>query len=281
MNLKLAISDYTFPKLEWEQSLRLVHDIGAEAIDLGLFAGRSHLRPEELLAHPSKAASQVAATVAEHDLQIADVFGQPGSVFAEKAVNHPEPRERAKASEFFWRLLEFAARCNARHLSLLPGIHFDHESADDSLKRSAEELAWRVEAAAKIGITLGVEAHAGSIVPLPRLATRLIELTSGLTLTLDYTHFTYEGVADDEIEPLLKFTSHFHARGARKGKLQASLTENTIDYPRVLRAMKREGYDRYIALEYVWTEWMRCNEVDNLTETILLRDLLRSVNLDP
>ena len=280
MNLKLAISDYTFPKLEWEQSLRLAHDVGAEAIDLGLFAGRSHLQPEALLVHPSKAAGRVAATVREHDLDIADVFGQPGSVFAEKAVNHPERSESAKAAEFFWRLLEFAARCNVRHLSLLPGIHFDHESAEDSLKRAAQELAWRAEAAAKIGITLGVEAHVGSIVPIPRLATRLIELTPGLTLTLDYTHFTYAGVPDDEIEPLLKFTSHFHARGACKGKLQASSSENTIDYPRVLQAMKREGYDRYIALEYVWTEWMRCNEVDNLTETILLRDVLRSINLD-
>jgi len=40
--------------------------------------------------------------------------------------------------------------------------------------------------------------------------------------------------------------------------------------------MQKIGYSRFVVLEYVWTEWMRCNEVDNLSETILLRDLLRA-----
>ncbi len=34
----------------------------------------------------------------------------------------------------------------------------------------------------------------------------------GLTLTLDYTHFTRIGLADTEVEPLVQYASHFHAR---------------------------------------------------------------------
>lgn len=275
MRLKLAISDYTFPKLEWEQALRLGRDLGMEAVDIGLFAGRSHLRPEDVLRQPAQAAARVTRALQAHELEIADVFGQPGAVFQEKAVNHPEPGERQKAAEFYWRLLEFAARCNARHMSLLPGIHFEEESHEDSLKRCGEELAWRTEAASKLGIIFSVELHLGSIAPTPSQAKRLLQMAPGLTLTLDYTHFTCQGIPDDEIEPLLGSASHFHARGACKGKLQASSKENTIDYPRILRAMKERGYRGYVVLEYVWTEWMRCNEVDNLTETIWLRDLLR------
>jgi sugar phosphate isomerase/epimerase len=101
-------------------------------------------------------------------------------------------------------------------------------------------------------------------------------MTPGLTLTLDYTHFTCQGIVDDEIEPLLAFASHFHARGACRGKLQASMKEDTIDYGRVLQALNNIDYPGFIVLEYVWTEWMRCNEVDNITETIVLRDLLRA-----
>lgn len=97
-----------------------------------------------------------------------------------------------------------------------------------------------------------------------------------LSLTLDYGHFTYQGITDDEIEPLLAHASHFHARGACRAKLQAPIKENTIDFTRVLRVMGKMGYSGYVALEYVWSEWMHCNEVDNLSETILLRDLLRS-----
>jgi len=280
VTLKLALSDYTFPKLEWEQTLRLARDLGVEAVDIGLFAGRSHLRPEDVLGHPAQAAARVTQALRTYGLEIADVFGQPGTAFEEKALNHPDASERKKATEFYWRLLELALRCNAKHVSLLPGVHFEQESYEDSLKRCVDELAWRVEAAARVGVAFAVEMHLGSIAPMPSQAQRLLQMTPGLTLTLDYTHFTYQGIPDDEIEPLVRSASHFHARGACKGKLQASSKENTIDYPRILRAMKKAGYSGYVALEYVWTEWMRCNEVDNLTETIWLRDLLRSVRLE-
>ena len=41
------------------------------------------------------------------------------------------------------------------------------------------------------------------------------------------------------VEPLLRHSSHFQARGACKSRPQASFKENTIDFARVLRAMKR------------------------------------------
>jgi sugar phosphate isomerase/epimerase len=121
-----------------------------------------------------------------------------------------------------------------------------------------------------------VEAHVGSVAPSPREALRLVQQVPGLTLTLDYTHFTRRGVPDSAIEPLVPFASHFHARGARKGRLQAPLKHNTIDYARILRAMKASGYRGFVGLEYVWIDWEHCNEVDNLSETVLLRDFFRS-----
>jgi sugar phosphate isomerase/epimerase len=276
MNLQLATGDYSFPKLEWEQTLRLARDIGMEGIDIALFAARSHLDPREALANPSKCAARVAAAVRQNDLEIADIFGQAGSTFEENAINHPDATVRERATQFFHRILEFAARCNSRHLTLLPGPPFQDEPYEDSLKRSAEELAWRLEAAGKVGITFSVEPHVGSIAATPAKARRLLDATPGLTLTLDYSHFTCQGISDDEIEPLLPFASHFHARGACGGRLQAAMKENTVDYARILRTMQKIGYSRFVVLEYVWTEWMRCNEVDNLSETILLRDLLRA-----
>lgn len=277
MTLKLAIADYTFPKLEWEQALRLIRDLGIGAVDIGVFAGRSHIRPEDALASPAESAARIANALQVHGLEIADILGQPGSAIEEQAVNHPDLNERKKAADFFWRLLELAARSNTKHMTLLPGVPFAQADEEDSLKRSAGELAWRTEAAAKLGIVLAVEAHVGSIVPTPSQALRLLALTPGLSLTLDYGHFTCQGIPDSAVEPLLPAASHFHARAASKGKLQAALHENTIDFGRVLRAMKKSGYSGYTALEYVWTEWMNCNEVDNLSETILLRDQLRAM----
>jgi sugar phosphate isomerase/epimerase len=104
-------------------------------------------------------------------------------------------------------------------------------------------LAWRIEP------------HIGPIAPTPQKVMQLVKTTPGLTLTLDYTHFAYQGIPDDEVEPLVKHTSHFHARGARKTRLQAPFKENVIDYPRVLRAMKMADYPGYKGVEYVWQDW--------------------------
>jgi sugar phosphate isomerase/epimerase len=142
-----------------------------------------------------------------------------------------------------------------------------------------DELAWRVEQARDHKMTFSVEAHIGSIVPTPEAAARLVALTPGLTLTLDYTHFTREGVPDARVEPLVPHASHFHARASCKGRLQASFKDNAIDYARVLRKLKAASYRGFVGIEYVWIDWAHCNEVDNLSETILLRDYLRSVPL--
>lgn len=276
--LKLAMADYTFPKLEWEQALRLARDLGACAIDIGIFAARSHLRPEDVLTKPAAAASRISGALRGLDLEIADLFGQPGAGFEPNAVNHPDSAERKRAAEFFRRLLELAARTNAAHVTLLPGVHFPGESYEDSLQRASGELAWRVEEAAKLGISLGVEPHIGSLISEPQQALHLVETTPRLTLTLDYGHFVCQGFSDRDVEPLIRHASHFHARGASKGKLQAPFSENTIDFARVLSELARARYKGYITLEYVWSEWMRCNEVDTLTETVLLRDQLRLVS---
>lgn len=276
MELRLATADYSFPLLEWEQTLRLAADLGMQGFDVALFAGRSHLNPDEVLANPSLAAARASRAVQAQGLEIADVFGQPGKVFQENAPNDPDPSVRQKSAEFFYRILEFTVRSNARHLSILPGIHFPQESYEDSLKRCADELAWRCEAAEKVGVCFAVEAHLGSIVPTPAQAQRLLDMVPRLTLALDYSHFTAQGIPDKEVEPLLRRASHFHARCGCKGRLQAPFQKNTIDFRRVLQVMEREGYAGFVTLEYVWIDWEHCNEVDNLSETILLRNHLRS-----
>jgi sugar phosphate isomerase/epimerase len=133
-----------------------------------------------------------------------------------------------------------------------------------------------VEQATARALTFSVEAHVGSLAPRPAAALRLVQDVPGLTLTLDYTHFTRAGLPDSAVEPLVEHATHFHARGACKGRLQSSFGRNTIDYARILRRMRSSGYRGYVGVEYVWIDWEHCNEVDNLSETIQLRDLLRA-----
>ncbi len=191
-------------------------------------------------------------------------------------LTSPTPPAVGRRATRFARTLEFARECGARHVSALPGVHFDGVAEAESYRRCCDELAWRCETAQTHGITFSVEAHVGSIVPTPDSAAALVRSVPGLSLTLDYTHFTRAGVLDAEIEPLIAFASHFHARGARAGRLQASFQENVIDYGRVLDVMRDVHYPGFVGVEYVWIDWEHCNEVDNLSETILLRDYLRN-----
>src|SRR5579862_7789521 len=142
--MKVSACDFTFPKLPWEQAVRLGCAIGAEAIDVSLFKDRSHLDPGIVLASPAEWAAKVVAELGAHGVGVSDVFGQAGFEAEENALNHPDESVRRRASEFFHRILDFTVACGSRHLTLLPGIHFPQELHEDSLTRSAEELAWRV-----------------------------------------------------------------------------------------------------------------------------------------
>ncbi len=234
MSFPLACADFTFPLLSHDHALDLIAMIGVDGVDIGLFEGRSHLYPSRELKNVT-AAESLRRMVTDRGLKVADVFLQMDPDFAAYAVNHPDARRRRKARDWFQRTLEYAATCGCLHVTALPGVEFEEEGAAGSLSRCCDELAWRVARAREAGIIFGVEAHVGSIAPTPQRALELVGAVPGLTLTLDYTHFTSRGVPDREIEPLIGYASHFHARGARESRLQCSFKENAIDYRRVVQ----------------------------------------------
>lgn len=274
---RLASADFTFPLLPHDKVLDLIAALELDGIDVGLFEGRSHLWPSREFENISHSAGTLRAKLEDRGLAPADVFLQLNPDFVPYAINHPEASRRQHARDVFQRTLEYANRLGSPHVTTLPGVYFDgDESHADSWQRSQEELAWRVEQAQKHGITFSVEAHVGSLAPDPHEAERLVRGVPGLTLTLDYTHFTRIGLPDAEIEPLVRHATHFHVRGARKDRLQASFNDNTIDYAAVLKAMRASHYGGYLGIEYVWIDWEHCNESDNLSETIQFRDFLRA-----
>ena len=275
MKPRFAGADFTYPLLDHDQALDLISLLGFEGVDIGLFEGRSHLQPSGEFRNVRKSARALGRSLVNRWLQPADIFLQTAPEFVSLAPNHPDPRRRAKARQLFLQTLEYTSECGGKHVSALPGVFFPDEPRSTSFARCCEELEWRCEQARSASITFSVEPHVGSVVPIPRDALRLVQATPGLTLTLDYTHFVRRGIAEAEVEPLIAHASHFHARGACKGRLQAPLKRNTIDYARIVRRMKHTGYRGYIGIEYVWMDWEHCNEVDNLSETILLRDVIR------
>lgn len=281
MSYRLACADFTFPLLPHDDVLRLIAMLGFAGVDIGLFEQRSHLWPSREFVQPVRAGAHLKARLDDLGLAAADMFLQMDPDFTPWAINQPDPARRQHAREWFLRTLDYAAATGARHVTTLPGVAFATERTEDSWQRAVDELAWRVAQAQRYDIVFGVEAHVGSLVETPAAARRLAAAAPGLTLTVDYTHFTRLGMADSVSEPLLAHASHIHIRGARPGRLQVAFKDNVIDYDRVLAVLHTRGYRGWLGVEYVWIDWERCNECDNLSETILFRDYLRQAISNP
>jgi L-rhamnose mutarotase len=274
MQLKLACADFTFPLLSHDASLELIAALGFNGVDIGLFEERSHLWPSREFANVERSARTLRRKLANLGLAAADVFLQTAPDFEPFAINHPQADRRQKARDWFLASVDYAAALGCAHITALPGVHFESETLEDSMQRSDEELAWRVEKARQRGLIFAAEAHVGSIAPDPQAALAMVQRVDGLTLTLDYTHFTRGGLADESIEPLVPYASHFHARAAQPGRIQTLLKYNTIDYARIVELLAQTDYHGWVGIEYVWVDWEGANECDNVSETVLLRDLI-------
>ena len=277
MNFLYSGADFTYPLLSHDKALQLVGLLGFDGVDIGLFQDRSHIQPSMIHGNAANHGRLIKVKAEAAGLIVADVFLQSDTDFAKMAVNHPDKPVREETRRQFLELIEFADACGSKHVSCLPGVVFDNDSG--SMTRCQEELAWRVETAKSAGLVFGIEAHIGSIVDTPDKALELVKSVPGLTFTLDYTHFTRAGIPDSDVEPMIKYASHFHARGAKPGALQTTLADNTIDYKRIIKVMKQTGYRGFIDIEYVWTDWENCNRSDNVSESIMLMQLMKGAEL--
>lgn len=273
--MKLACADDSFRLLRPHRAaLELVAALGVEGVDVFLAGNRSSVRPEDVRDDVTGAAAHILAEVRAVGLAVSDVFVIPWTDLETMAPNHPERAERDRSRALFRDMLELAVRLESPGLTVLPGIEWPGDA--DSFARAADELAWRAEQARADGVRFSVEPHVGSVAPTPELAVRLVEAAPGLELTLDYSHFVRQGFAEEEADVLIPHTRHVHVRGASADRVQESIRQNTLDFERIVGALREGGYDGYLTLEYVWLEWEHCNECDNLAESILLRDRLRA-----
>jgi sugar phosphate isomerase/epimerase len=275
--IRLSCADNTFRLVQpWESAVEMIRLLGIEAVDVCLMGNRSHLRPEDVRDDLPAAAARITGGLSERGLALSDLFCIPWTDFERYAPNHPDPRYRASSRALFADMLELAERIEAPGITMLPGIDWPGETHDDSFDRAVDELGWRATQARARGVGLSIEPHFGSIAQDPLEAKRLCERAEGLELTLDYSHFVYQGFPEQDIEPLVAHARHLHARGARKDRMQCSLKLSAIDFERMLDVATETGYDGDVGLEYLWIDWEHLNECDTVSETILLRDRLRA-----
>lgn len=272
--IRYSCADFTFPLLPHGHALQLIKLLGIDFVDLGIFEDRSHIYPSHIAPDPVNSGKQLLRQLDSIGLKAADVFLQTGAEPPVAATNTPDGSVRSKNRELFLKMLNFTNTLGCGHITGLPGVLHRGEDAEDDWKRATEEGQWRTEKANAAGIRYAIEPHVGSILPDAATTLQFIRDCPGITLTLDYGHFIYQGQTNESVHPLIPYASHFHARGGAKGKLQTIVKENTIDFKTILEQFNAIQYSGFICMEYVYQDWEGCNRTDNVSETILLHELL-------
>lgn len=273
--MKFSCADFTFPLLPHDKVLALIKLLEIDAVDLGVFENRSHHYPSNIAKDTKASAARMARSLDAAGLELADIFLQTGEDPPVAAANTPDIAIRERNRELFKAMVEYTVALGGHHLTGLPGVLHPDGDTEGDWQRMCEEAIWRIEQCKAAGLTYAVEPHVGSITPDPDSTLRMLADVSGLTLTLDYGHFIYQGMSNESVDPLLPHASHFHARGGAKGQLQSTVKDNTIDFAAILKGMKEASYKGYYCLEYVYVDWEGCNRTDNVAETLQLKGLLQ------
>ena len=266
--MRLSVTSWSFPACTLGEIVGIVKALGIGALDIGFFY-RAAIDKDRLLASPDVLADELGSYGAG--------FGNLYYLFG----NTPADRNLASGEHIaenaadFKNAMAFCRAAGIPSVMLLPGVINKGQSREDALEQSAAALKELLPIEQDAGVILTVEPHVHSYLESPTLVLELVERVPGLALTLDYAHFVCLGYRQEEIDVLAPHAAHVHLRQARPGALQAKLEEGTINFPALLATLQESGYDGYLSLEYVHQAYMDTLYEDVLTETVLLRDLVR------
>ena len=275
--MQLTCTSFSFPLLPFPKSLQQIALLEIPFVDLGAHADGTHLQPDRIEANPLGEADAVRRAADNAGVRIADLFPTFGQGFRDRPVNSPDPAVRQANRERFQAFVEFCRRAECPGITLLPGVVSDEVGPERSWEIAREALTELVEIGRGAGLRVSVEPHLESVIEQPERALELAQAVPGLQFTLDYSHFVAAGIPPERVHPLVPYSGHFHARQASPGHLQRAHDQGTLDFADIVARLRQAGYTGYLCVEYTWQEWRGCNTQDVVSESILLRDQLRSI----
>ena len=267
--MQLSLTSWSLPACTLDEAAGIAKVIGIGALDLGYFFGPA-LDKAALLAEPERVAERALGL----GVDLPNLYHLFGDSLADRNLADPRALERNLAD--FRQVVRFCRAAAIPTVFVLPGVVNHGQSRRDAMVRSAESLARLLPIAEEAGVTLTIEPHVHSYLESPDLVLDLLERVPGLKLTLDYAHFTCLGYRQDEIDVLAPHAAHVHLRQSKVGELQTKLDKGTINIAAELGTLRTSGYSGRLSIEYTVQDYMNSLYDDILSETIRMRDLVRS-----
>jgi sugar phosphate isomerase/epimerase len=263
----IACHAWAYNNLPLDEAVGTIARLGFRFVDLG---SGPHLDFSQAVADPAGQAAAILALLSRFDLAIADLY------LMLPHTNAPDFAQREAQLTMFERLIPFAIALGTPGITVSPGIvHAD--GPEHSLARSVPALLRMLKAAEDSDLRVSFEPHMDSVAQRPEQALLLLEAVPGLSVTLDYAHFIYQGIVSREIAPLLEHVAHVHIRQARRGALQTTHNEGALNIPQLLQDLLGAGYRGALTVEYMTTfGWHHMQAISISHETVRTRDALRA-----
>jgi sugar phosphate isomerase/epimerase len=209
------------------ESLPVLRDLGFDRVELAFFEGWTAVGPTALAGH---------APLLEAELQRLDLAMVALNVGVEGL-----PRAAARRA---------IADCLALAVALeAPVVTVQAEPAGEPFSVIARELATLVRMADRAGVKLGVETHIGYVTEHADAAKQLLAEVPGLGLTLDQSHYTFQG--EDLDTSLIGVADHVHYRDAARGDLQVKPGAGALEPASFMQLLRSSGYASEVTVEYI------------------------------
>lgn len=265
--IKIACHAWAYNNLSFNDAIGTIARLGFRYIDLG---SGPHLDVGRAAAYPQAEADRILSMLDEFDLEITDLY------LMMPHTNAPDPAKREAHLTLFERLVPFAEALSTPGITISPGI-IQPDGLDHSLARAVPALLRMLQAAENTDLRISFEPHMDSVAQRPEHALLLLEAVPGLSVTLDYAHFVTQGIVRREIEPLMEHIAHVQMRQARRGVLQTTYSDGTIDILQLVEDLYEAGYRGTLTVEYMTTfGWHGMQQVSINRETVRTRDALNA-----
>ena len=218
---------------------------GFDTVDLA--AGNRHqINKFTAARYPHDEARWVRKVLATYKLDVSEVF----LLNLDVPMNYRGRMRPNMYEELFNGFIEFCREIGAESIMMSPGKLNNEIGEAASRQLAVDALRFQHEVCSTKGLQLNIEPHWHSLAESPESAIWFCEQVPGIGLTLDYSHFIAQGYTQDDVEQLHAYTRHFHARQARKGATNATITDGTIDFKRIMHKFQQDHWDGVICLEY-------------------------------
>lgn len=255
--MRLAFSTNAYMRFPFEEAASRIASIGYEGLEL--MADVPHAWPAGLLDGPKRA---IREAMDRHNLQFSNVNAFMMNAIADHRQPYwypsfiePDEGYRRVRIDHTRRALDLCAELGAPHITTEPGGPIaEGQSRQEAIDLFVEVLKPLAEHADRRGVLLLIEPEPGLLLETTDQYLEVAEKVGAPSLGLNFDVGHAYCMSEDlptQVAKLAHLTRHYHVEDIAETRVHHHLVPGTgaIDFPGVLEAIRRTGYDGWVTVE--------------------------------